>query len=555
MCRADKKPFAAPATVADACRRLHEEEAGMVTIVSIVVILLFLLLANLVWNIGWTTTTKMKVQNGADAASYSSALWMARGLNAVTATNHLMGEMQAFVVIHSALGEKHPKRKEHTSPPLSNASFPKSIGDAADQVDRFQGAKNLLVDTAYPLAQKLSQIPFFALDYMKGKPEIDGGEIQMGSTISDGRYYIMKVMTAEYFLRAVAGVLEKVPFPPITALGYAIDGICIGVEVILLVEWYVLYGLEEVYTGSKEFANALREKALPFAQKFEGLVAKAIPAVAAAAGPKIAQDNGCKDGFVYPTIPQLKYQFTDDPWGVRGQEEGADDFMRKSQLVRATYPWVKYHRRPLLDILNFCKFSNSAYNLVFWTNDYSLLKSRDLYRDQGCYMLVLEGSDPSNKGREAWTTDPDVLESRFAIIGFAYKSQPGYSVPRLLGKPIPKGMVAYSMALVYNANFTDERSGDEFQPDWGWDTLNWELPARNSFASELPAEPDPIRNGHSETPGQSHRPLVKLNWQAKLTPASSYLNEAIVRTTWAHKDMLEKLPALPPAVRAEFQHH
>src|SRR5207244_3014873 len=115
------------------------------------------------------------------------------------------------------------------------------------------------------------------------------------------------------------------------------------------------------------------------------------------------------------------------------------------------------------------------------------------------------------------------LEKRFAVVGFAHKPPPHYSAPSLLGRPIPQGMAAYAMALVYNANKTDRAAGNRFQPNWGWDTLNWELPTDASFADELPSQPDPRLNGHSETPFDYNRPRIKLNWQAKLVPASSYL--------------------------------
>ena len=47
---------------------------------------------------------KIDVQNAADAAAYSNSLWMARGMNAVTTSNHLMGELTALCIIHESFG-------------------------------------------------------------------------------------------------------------------------------------------------------------------------------------------------------------------------------------------------------------------------------------------------------------------------------------------------------------------------------------------------------------------------------------------------------------------
>src|SRR5262249_4748737 len=38
------------------------------------------------------------------SAAYSTAIWQARGMNAITTVNHLMGELTALLVIHDALG-------------------------------------------------------------------------------------------------------------------------------------------------------------------------------------------------------------------------------------------------------------------------------------------------------------------------------------------------------------------------------------------------------------------------------------------------------------------
>lgn len=84
--------------------RVAVREEGMLTLVSIFPILAFLVFIGLVGNVAEITARKMETQNAADAVGYSSAVWMARGMNAITATNHLVGELTALIALHEGIG-------------------------------------------------------------------------------------------------------------------------------------------------------------------------------------------------------------------------------------------------------------------------------------------------------------------------------------------------------------------------------------------------------------------------------------------------------------------
>ena len=94
-------------------------EEGMISVVTVVVVLGFAVLIGLIGNVGRVVAEKIELQNAADAAANASALWMARGMNAITATNHLMGEATALVVIHQALGGPELEGQRTYSPPRS----------------------------------------------------------------------------------------------------------------------------------------------------------------------------------------------------------------------------------------------------------------------------------------------------------------------------------------------------------------------------------------------------------------------------------------------------
>src|SRR5262249_20721176 len=85
---------------------LHGEE-GSVTLVSLVVAFTLLLILALLVNSGYAVTRKIETQNAADASATAASVELARGMNAITATNHLIGELEALVVLHHSFGGFH----------------------------------------------------------------------------------------------------------------------------------------------------------------------------------------------------------------------------------------------------------------------------------------------------------------------------------------------------------------------------------------------------------------------------------------------------------------
>src|SRR6187431_970166 len=84
--------------------RRRSLRGGKITIVTIFAILGLVVMAGYIGNAGHVVTTKITTQNAADSIAFSSAQWMARGMNAVTATNHLLGEATGLVVVIEGLG-------------------------------------------------------------------------------------------------------------------------------------------------------------------------------------------------------------------------------------------------------------------------------------------------------------------------------------------------------------------------------------------------------------------------------------------------------------------
>lgn len=82
--------------VAGRARTLHGDERGTISILSVIVMLMLTMLMGMILNIGEQIDDKIKMQNAADAATYSSGVVIARGLNTIAFTNHLLSETLAL---------------------------------------------------------------------------------------------------------------------------------------------------------------------------------------------------------------------------------------------------------------------------------------------------------------------------------------------------------------------------------------------------------------------------------------------------------------------------
>lgn len=82
--------------VAVKLRALHRDEQGTISILSVIVLLMLTMLLGMILNVGEQIDDKIKMQNAADAATYSSGVVVARGMNTVAFTNHLLSETFAL---------------------------------------------------------------------------------------------------------------------------------------------------------------------------------------------------------------------------------------------------------------------------------------------------------------------------------------------------------------------------------------------------------------------------------------------------------------------------
>src|SRR5262245_48899231 len=76
--------------------RLHCDEQGTISIASVFALMLFAFLLGMVINSGLQVDHKVRMQNAADAGTYSGGVVIARGMNTLAFTNHLLFDVFAL---------------------------------------------------------------------------------------------------------------------------------------------------------------------------------------------------------------------------------------------------------------------------------------------------------------------------------------------------------------------------------------------------------------------------------------------------------------------------
>jgi hypothetical protein len=131
------------------CTVDFRRRTGSISLASLVAILLLAFLLGMVLNVARQVDNKIKLQNAADAATYSGGIVLTRGMNSLAFTNHLLCETLAMTAIMREGRDRHaeplvPEILEawnQMAPTLSRAptlpdwSYPKfsAAGDAIPQ--------------------------------------------------------------------------------------------------------------------------------------------------------------------------------------------------------------------------------------------------------------------------------------------------------------------------------------------------------------------------------------------------------------------------------------
>jgi hypothetical protein len=87
--------------------RLHADERGSISFATVFALLLLTMLLGMVINTGRQIDSKVKLQSAADAATYSSGIVLARGMNSLAYSNHLLCEVMAMTAFLREGRDRH----------------------------------------------------------------------------------------------------------------------------------------------------------------------------------------------------------------------------------------------------------------------------------------------------------------------------------------------------------------------------------------------------------------------------------------------------------------
>ena len=456
---------------------LHRSEAGMLSIVNALTVFFFTVLIVFMFNAARVVVAKIETQNGADAVAYTTAVWDARGLNALGAIQHTIGELMSFVCIHDAVKTAVAEAKEILEPMLEDVQ------------------------------------------------------------------------------RDKARAYELMAVPETAAAGAALLNSARAREAEILDELRRLEGFLGIATSLDGSVELIREEIVPDARDYCDVVVEAAPRLGRAAAREVAKLNGV-EGEVFPidhqlpvmidpfakvwSVAQLRelggvWEPSQVPSGLKPAVSAREQAIKVTQLARATFPWVNYHREPILAAIG-DRFPLTDFQTLYFdhTNGSAKRICDEAQRadDGGLALYVLKGTAdpdrpnfrPPDRGYEDWADARNswMVDELFTVAGMARRQSPQMIGSSMVFDEFPtEGMYAVSQALLYHANpqqqaerrinLATRRIIPTQQANVGWDTLNWISEENGRGPSELIG----IGTPHDY-------PRIRVNWQVKLTPTTPY---------------------------------
>jgi hypothetical protein len=250
------------------------------------------------------------------------------------------------------------------------------------------------------------------------------------------------------------------------------------------------------------------------------------------------------EGWLFPgltiqvSVPPLHLPVHSEPTTLRHPE--------RSQLVRASTPWIQYWRVPLLrfgeDALLLSRF---RHHYQARTDEFTLLLAKR-QKESGVHvnLLILDDlqQDSQDKGQEPWTkrngsTRADEL---FSTIGFAHRHRHAMNSSPLFRQSNPDGLVAYAQVMLYNANPQPRTQPPAHQqPVVGHDTLNWDNAVPEA------ANPGYNANTNNSSIPSIDEPKIRINWQARLVPTTRLRMKVLEQPEDVGTRVLRGIPLIP----------
>lgn len=550
-------------------RDFLNDDTGSISLSSSVLLMTGVML--IVFNLNLTILTgrRIEVQHAADSAAFASGTWAARGMNSITAANHLIGELTAFVILHEALGgKKHeteasadfgPNRSifSNSADFLASPSVLSAIDSTLQQAWVATSSRRALLK--WPPRQDI-----FELTYQRTTL---GTGIRAESTFLDSRLHLKRWLTVALLGKGVAADLTASGNVALAAAGSALEAVMDTLELRVGAEYRTINALETVATLLTPMKRLQRDVLTFAAKRYTTAVRRSTPEVSLMASRSVAALHHAT-AELFPTAGQLSLPVMMDPlasavmpprlpeMAPKPQPGGCGcpeakipitrrQIVRVTQLCRATFPWVNYHRQPLLSAFaSALPLAKTQELYHFWSNwhcDHILheLQQGNLANpDSHLGLYVMQGTTAPDKGFEDWTEPGQslLIDKLFTATALVCTEAPTVVGTTLFSQEHPAGLSACASVLLYNANdqirpehridLTCSQIRPVRQASVGMDTLNWKpgslqksLPCENLPTTVQPGDPRPFEFSLSNLPSQY--PAIQINWQCKLIPVTS----------------------------------
>jgi hypothetical protein len=88
-------------------QRLHRDQRGVISLLTVFAVLVLTMLLGMVMNVGRHVDAKVRLQNAADSAAISGGTVLARGMNALAFSNHLLCEVCSLTAFYREARDRH----------------------------------------------------------------------------------------------------------------------------------------------------------------------------------------------------------------------------------------------------------------------------------------------------------------------------------------------------------------------------------------------------------------------------------------------------------------
>ncbi len=519
-------------TTMDQDEGLLLSEDGMLSWATLIAVFCFCCLIAMVFNVGRIANDKLEAQNAADSAAYSASLVQARAMNAITASNHLMGELTTLYTMHHSMTDKNSRTRNGT-------------------VSLLNTANNVMYNLAY--------VAHFITVWQGGRAPVRyanfWSDAPRGKTTTYDAKCLLKWRAFEAYSAHFASAFMWKWF---VWKGKPVQSAANLQLTLLRTEYQIIDKIESFTANSISLKNSI-PPIMSLIYSYQSIVARGVRLQAARAASAAAEKNMCVGEVAgRPSAANIASSFGGIPSGTIPVNIDPANNAERTQLMRATYPWVQDWRGPFLKFA-YVVLPNSRASIFYeYHTDFFTKKfCNDFRKDRGFRLYVLEEMNGdrvrTDKGTESWRkrSQSKLADEMFCVVGFARKEAPPANthlafLPRTNSAPI----AAMAQAMQYNGlrpklwqpGFYDKISfliDRRPQPVQGWDTLNWSEGATEwkngkPYCGLPPADwrwtvgiVGPIPDIAYPPDLFPPSPRVRLSWRSKLVPVSTVGNDRL----------------------------